>query len=675
MDIRDDKKRDHNRDRGGEESIPPIVLIGNPNVGKSVIFGLLTGRYVDVSNYPGTTVEVSRGKIALSGKIDDYKMKEISIIDTPGVNSLLPKSEDERVTRDILIRERPHGIIQVIDAKNLKRGLLITLQLADMGIPFVVVLNIYDEATERGIDIDINKLSMLLGVKVIPMVAIERMGLSDLKKAISDLGHLQRETKRLTKFDKGIEDAIDRLAPLLPRLNISNRGLILMLLSGDNDLLRYLEGYSNDFKIDKVKEIISKTQDSFREPVTYVIQKGRQGVAEEIFNECVHYEVVPKISSGRKRLGDLCMHPFWGIPILISVLYIMYKFVGGLGAGKVVDFMESVVFGEYINPITIKIIESIIPIKIIQEALTGKYGLITVGITYSVSIVGPIVGFFFIFFGVLEDSGYLPRLTILSNKIFKRIGLNGRAVLPMILGLGCDTMATFATRILDTRKERIITTLLLALCIPCSAQLGVVLGMIGGLSGRVLLIVIITVLLQLIIVGYLASKIIPGRSSYFIIEIPPMRIPKLSNILKKTYFRVKWFMKEAVPLFIIGTFILFLLDKLDLLVKIEYLLSPVVTDVLGLPAQATEAFILGFLRRDYGAAGLFLLAEKGKLDLIQITVSTSVMILFVPCIANFFVIIKEQGIKRGILITSFIMFYAIIVGGVLNIILRYIHIL
>ena len=668
-------KKDHNIKANRDESFPPIILIGNPNVGKSVIFGLLTGRYVNVSNYPGTTVEVSRGKIAISGKIDSHKMKEISIVDSPGVNSLIPRSEDERVTRDILLKEKPLGIIQVIDAKNLKRGLLITLQLADMGIPFVVVLNIYDEATERGIEIDVNRLSSLLGVKVISMVATERRGLGDLKKAIYNISHFQRETKKITNFDKGIEDAIDSLLPLLPKSNISGKSLGLMLLSGDDGLLKYLKGHSNSFETDKVRDIISRTRNSFRDPIAYVIQKGRQAAAEDIFNECFHYDDGHKISSGKKRFGDLCMHPFWGIPILFSVLYIMYKFVGELGAGKVVDFMETVIFGEYINPIVIKITETIIPISIIQEALTGKYGVITVGITYSVSIVGPIVGFFFLFFGVLEDSGYLPRLTIMSNKIFKKIGLNGRAVLPMVLGLGCDTMATFTTRILDTRKERIIATLLLALGIPCSAQLGVVIGMVGGLSGRVLLIVIITVLLQLIIVGYLASKIIPGKSSYFMIELPPMRIPKLSNILNKTYFRVKWFMREAVPLFIIGTFILFLLDKLDLLVKIEHLVSPVVTGILGLPASATEPFIVGFLRRDYGAAGLFQLAEGGKLDLIQITVSVSVMILFVPCIANFFVIIKEQGAKRAALITSFILFYAILVGGVLNIILRYVHIL
>ena len=260
----------------------------------------------------------------------------------------------------------------------------------------------------------------------------------------------------------------------------------------------------------------------------------------------------------------------------------------------------------------------------------------------------------------------------MSNKIFKKIGLHGRAVLPMVLGLGCDTMATLTTRILDTRRERIIATLLLALGIPCSAQLGVILGMLGSMSPKALIIVIVTVVLQLLIVGYLAAKVLPGKSSDFLSEIPPLRIPKLYNIIVKTYYRVKWFMKEAVPLFMLGTFILFLFSKLGLLEIIEQGIKPVVSGILGLPDKTAEAFLVGFLRRDYGAAGLFKLAGEGYLNLHQITVAISVMILFVPCLANFFVIIKEQGIKRATLMTVFIFAYAILIGGLLNLFLQYV---
>ena len=262
----------------------------------------------------------------------------------------------------------------------------------------------------------------------------------------------------------------------------------------------------------------------------------------------------------------------------------------------------------------------------------------------------------------------------MSNKIFKKMGLSGKAVLPMVLGLGCDTMATLTVRILETRKERIIATLLLALGIPCSAQLGVVLGMMGGISERALMVVIITVLIQLIIVGYLASKVIPGKSSDFLMELPPIRIPKLSNIFIKTYYRVKWFLIEAVPLFIIGTFSLFILDRIGALKIIEKAANPVVTGLLGLPDKATWAFIVGFLRRDYGAAGLFYLQKNNQLDMIQLTVGVAVMILFIPCLANFLVIVKEQGLKRAIMIASFIFFYAVLIGWILNLFLHNIRI-
>jgi ferrous iron transport protein B len=240
----------------------------------------------------------------------------------------------------------------------------------------------------------------------------------------------------------------------------------------------------------------------------------------------------------------------------------------------------------------------------------------------------------------------------------------------MVMGLGCDTMATFTTRILESKKERTIATLLLALGIPCSAQLGVVLGMMSAISMGMLLIVLITVLMQLLIVGYFASKFLKGEPSPLLTEIPPLRLPKMKNIYFKTYFRVKWFMQEAVPLFVLGTLVLFLLEKLALLSAIECFASPVITGLLQLPPASVQAFIVGFLRRDYGAAGLFHLAQTGLMNNIQITVGITVMILFVPCLANFFVIIKERGLRTAILISSFIVVYAILIGGMLNLILR-----
>jgi ferrous iron transport protein B len=270
----------------------------------------------------------------------------------------------------------------------------------------------------------------------------------------------------------------------------------------------------------------------------------------------------------------------------------------------------------------------------------------------------------------LEDSGYLPRLAIMANRIFRVMGLNGKAVLPMVLGLGCGTMATLTARMLETKKERILVTLLLALGIPCSAQIGVMVGMFAGISFIAVLIWMGVVAGSMILVGLLAARILPGEKADFLLEIPPLRVPTLKNLLVKTLARMEWFLWEAVPLFLFGTAFLFALDQIGFLVVLQKWAEPIVTGFLGLPVKATEAFLLGFLRRDYGAAGLFVLAQEGKLDGTQIVVSLATLTLFMPCLANFFMIIKERGWRQALAMAGFIFPFAILVGGGLNYLLR-----
>jgi ferrous iron transport protein B len=291
------------------------------------------------------------------------------------------------------------------------------------------------------------------------------------------------------------------------------------------------------------------------------------------------------------------------------------------------------------------------------------------GLTYSIAIVLPIVATFFLAFGVLEDSGYLPRLSVIADRLMRRMGLNGKAVLPMVLGLGCDTMATLTTRILDSKKERVIATLLLALGIPCSAQLGVIMAMAAGSSVACVITVFVVVAIQLFLVGAMSNKLIKGRTTDFIVELPPIRVPHMGNIVLKTRHRLVWFLKEAVPLFIIGTLVLFLLDRFGTLALMERAFRPVIDGLLGLPLESTGAFIIGFFRRDYGAAGLYDLYLQGLLSTNQIAVSMVVITLFVPCIANFFVMIKERGFVTAMLMVAFILPFAIFVGTLLNLFL------
>ncbi len=318
-----------------------------------------------------------------------------------------------------------------------------------------------------------------------------------------------------------------------------------------------------------------------------------------------------------------------------------------------------------------------VPIDQHGGLLIGKYGLFSMGLSYGVAIVLPIVTTFFIAFSILEDSGYLPRLAVMVNKLFKRMGLNGKAVLPMVLGLGCDTMATMTARIMETRKERVIVTLLLALAVPCSAQLAVILAMTAGLSLAANLWFLGTLLLVLFLVGWLAARVIPGRGSDFVLELPPLRVPQAGNILVKTTSRIEWYLREALPLFLVGTLILWALDRIHGLAVLEKVMSPVVVGLLGLPKEAAAAFILGFLRRDYAAAGLFRQFEPAirahqmtwAME-VQVVVALVTITLFIPCIANFFMILKERGWRTGLWMLAFILPFSFGVGATLNQVMR-----
>src|SRR5450759_1223478 len=564
-----------------------IALVGNPNVGKSVIFGRLTGRYVTVSNYPGTTVTVTRGRATVGAEVCD-------IVDTPGVNAIEGAlSEDEKVTRDLIKGGGAELIVQVADARNLRRALMLTSQLADVGLPMILVLNMIDEARARSVDIDAAGLAEALGIPVIEAVAPEGRGFAELREALTKASRA-----------RGARDA----------------------------------GATH----------LQWADDTAR-----------------------RFRTVGQLPLGRVQewLGRAVRQPLTGVPILGLVLYVTYLVVGVFGAQTLVGLLEQGLFGAYLNPWA-RAAASHIPLAFARDLLVGDYGLITMGITYAIAIVLPVVTTFFLVFGFLEDSGYIPRLAIFSDRIFRAMGLNGRAVLPMVLGLGCDTMATMTTRILATPKERLIAILLLALGVPCSAQLATIMGILGGISFWALLTLFGVVLTQMVLVGFLASCVLTGDRSDFIMELPPMRMPRLRNLLTKTALRVRWYLGEAVPLFLIGTVLLFGLDRVGGLAAIANTARPVVTGLLGLPPKAAEVFVMGFLRRDYGAAGLFLMARSGALTHVQAVVALTVMTLFVPCVANFLMMVRERGLRVGLAIIGVITPVAIFTGAGLNYVLH-----
>lgn len=670
-----------------------FVLVGNPNVGKSVIFNLLTGKYVTVSNYPGTTVEISRGEAGF------LRNGPCEVIDTPGANNLLPMSEDEVVARDMLLESSVKGVVQVIDAKNLRRGLLLSLQLSEMGLPFVVALNMSDEAASRGIKIDEKALASALGVAVVSTVATQRKGIGRLTRLIPR----GKRSRYRVRYRLEIERAVSEIEPLMPEDGASSRAISLMLLAGDESMGGWVRSHLPRASVERIEEVRRRLRGDFGESVAYIITEDRFKAADKLLAEVQRRSGERPAGAVRDFFETATTHPIYGQFFMALTLVAVFAFVGYFGAQVLVDLLETRLFGGAVNPAAIRMFDFLLPFphthvvgaagvetayhvaaqgltasqqaaRFVHDLLVGPYGVITMALTYSVAIVLPIVGTFFLAFGFLEDSGYLPRIAVMVNRGFKVLGLNGKAVLPMVLGLGCDTMATLTARILETRKERVIVTLLLALGVPCSAQLGVIIGMLASISVLAGLIWAGVVVAVMFAVGFLAARILPGRGSDFIMELPPLRFPRADNIAFKTVARMEWYLKEAVPLFVLGTLVLFIMDRLALISSLEKAVSPVVQGLLSLPADATQAFLVGFLRRDYGAAGLYSLSKSGQMDAVQTLVSLVVITLFVPCIANFFVIVKERGFKTAIAVVGFIFPFAFLVGGLLNLVLRTLHV-
>jgi len=593
---------------------PLLLLVGNPNVGKSALFNALTGGRATVSNYPGTTVEVARGRVA--GENGSR------VIDTPGVRSLVASSDDEAVTRDALrtlAADKDGVVVQVADMKTLRRGLLLTLQLAQMELPTVLGLNMADEAQAAGVLVDLPGLSEALGVPVRTTVAVQGHGVAELLAATSEA--------RVPKNHVALPAASAAFA---------RASLVDGDAPHDNEAsARYHEH----------------------------LQAHADALAARFVTK----------ADARRRLGGRIArwttHPVAGWPLLALVLWAVYQIVGVFGAGTMVDLIEEGLFGKIINPWLVAMFTHV-PFALVRDFFVGPYGLLTVGLTYGLAIVLPIVLTFFFVFAILEDSGYLPRLAVMSDRLMRLMGLNGRAVLPMVLGLGCDTMATLTTRTLPSRKERLLTTLLLALAIPCSAQLGVILGMLATLPAAATAAWLATLLLVMIGVGRLAARLLPGQGSTFVVELPPLRWPRPSNLLIKTVSRLEWYLKEALPLFLVGTALLFVLDRVGARGVLTRLGEPLVTGLLGLPPQASEAFLIGFLRRDFAATRLFDMSRGRMLDDVQTLVAMVTITLFMPCIANVFIIVKEHGARTAAAVAAFVFPFAFLVGGLVRVLAR-----
>ena len=596
-----------------------IALVGNPNVGKSVFFSALTGQYQEVSNFSGTTVEVFKGQ-----------RNGFTLIDTPGIYGLSTMNEEERAVREIVLSSE--FVINVVNGVNLHSDLFLTRQLIDAGIPLVVALNFADEVKKYDLEIDIKQLEEILGVPVVSTVAVENKGLDVLKSLLTN-----ENAPRQGAADSRIAQEVSKL---MQKYGVS-RAESLLILEGDLDLAaRY--GIEPGQQRDKFYSL-------------------RRGYVDNIITSVVKENHVH--DTFKIKLGRWMLNPVSGIPILAVVLWITYELVGVVFAQYLVGFTEGVLMGEYYQPAVRHLVSQFIsPDAAVGILLTGKFGLLTMAVTYVFGLLLPLVFGFFLVLSLLEDSGYLPRIAILLDRATGYLGLNGQAIIPIILGFGCVTMASITTRILSSRRERRIAIFLLALAVPCSAQLAFITGVLAGMGPGYLILYIIIIFSVLAGAGIVLGRLLPGTTSPLMVDLPPLRVPRVLNVVTKTRDRTIDFIREAIPLFAGGALLLGLFQITGFLVTVQVAMEPLTTGWLGLPKESASAFIMGFIRRDFGTVGIM---SMPMLPLQQF-VALITLTLFVPCIASTMVIFKELGWRDGIFMWPSVFITAFAVGGVLN---------
>ncbi len=633
---------------------PGIAIVGNMNVGKSSLFSWLCEKETDRKNFPGTTVSLTAGQI---------KSFNATAYDTPGIYSIFSANEDEMVSRDILLPQKSFNpissILLVADAKNMKRSIAIAMQYAEYGLPMLLDINMIDEAASRGIEINFEKLSDLLGIDICTSIAREGIG---IRKILTKLKS-PRIAKKLVNYPDWVNNFLDIIEKLCKNSDISPRVIGLLLLTGDRSIEKYLSKKFGTELLEELKDLAADYRKGESETFQALLVNLYNKKAEQIVKEIQEVEP-PRKNPLLVTFGDWCTQLHTGIPIAVSVLFLIYLFVGTFGATFIVDTINGVVFEGYIIPWTAKVLAPI-PNHFFKDMIIDPdFGILPTGVFLALGLVMPVLFCFYLVFGILEDSGYLPRLSILLDKVFRKMGLNGKGVIPLVMGFSCVTMAILTTRLLDTKKEKNIATFLLLLGMPCAPLIAVMLVILDKMPFSATLTIFGIIFAQTFIAGFLANKILPGQGSPLIFEIPPMRLPKPMQVIKSAAHKTYFFIKEAIPIFVYASLFVFLFERIGGLEIAEKLLHPLTNSLMGLPEKSVQVFIKTIIRRESGATELEHLS--GIYTNLQLVVNLLVMTFLTPCINAIIVLFKERGKKTAALIIVTVIIYAILMGSLVN---------
>jgi ferrous iron transport protein B len=627
-----------------------VLLVGNPNVGKSVVFNRLTGVGAISSNYSGTTVDYLKAEMLVNGK-------KVTFIDLPGIYSLTNGTEDQLVAAKMLHSANPDCVLVVADATRLEPSLVLIFQLIELGYPLLVAMNMMDTARKRG-ELDVEKLSRILDVPIVPTVAVTGEGMEDLLKALDTCA--ARRSNFKVSYDSHIEAYLEvmKLGIADSQLKYPARGASIKLLEGDE---QFTEGIPKELPA-QVRKLREEFRKEHEEDLEVHINRDRYGEAGRVISEVSRPIVLPRTRG--QRLSDLTMRPRTGIPILIAVLAGVLLTLIRLGA-----FLEETLLSLYAD-VSGSFFHDL------ANAIGGELGIaLASGLDLSIqailAIVIPYILIFYLILAVLEDSGYLPRVVVLLDGVMHKIGLHGQAIIPMLVGMGCNVPAILATRVIESRREKLILGTIIIMAIPCSAQMAVIIGTVGNYGGILYVLAILAVLLGLVLIlGRLLHKALKFEPTSLMIEIPDLSVPHADNIAKKTGMRIKEFFVIAFPILLVGSIALELLNAYGVLDLLVEPLAFFTEGWLGLPAIIIIALVFGVLRKEMSFQLLVVLFGTANLAAVmtveQLFVFALVMATFMPCMSAFAVMVREYGLKDSLLMAMASMVLAFTLGGVAN---------
>ena len=625
-----------------------IALIGNPSAGKSAMFSQMTGVNVIISNIPQTTVMVQQGLSRLHGH-------DIIVYDLPGVYSVTSVTEDEAATKEFLLSTPLDAIIDIVDATRLERNLYLTLQLLELGLPVIIALNQVDLLRTLDLDIDVAHLERQLGTHVVPTIATQGEGVHVALETAYDYTERER-ARRQVSYDDHVERALAAIIPLLPETTFPKRGFAARLLEGDTDFESRVDAHT----LARVKELREEVERAHGEDVAVTIARGRHSTAALIATAVLVRKVHKPTFA--EKFGEAATRPRTGYPMLVGLIGGMLAlifYVGGYLSHLITTF-----FGEVVFPPLYGVVDA----QVANPFITSAVHSTLLALAAALAIAIPYILVFFIFLAVLEDVGYLPRIAMLLDRQAHLIGVHGQSLIPLLFGYGCSVPAIMATRALPTKKERIITTVLITL-VPCSARTAIILGVAATYAGIPYALAIYLISFVLIIAsGRLLRSTVPGRTPGLVLEIPLVRRPELVPVLKKTWLRMKEFIYIAVPLLVAGSIVFGWLELTGLSRFIEAPMAPITVGILGLPAFTGICLIYGVLRKEMAmemlaiASGTFVFSTV--MTPVQIFVFCLVVTLYVPCLATFGVIARELNVRWAVGISIFTIVLALLVGGV-----------